>query len=96
MAQLDAVALVVAPQRQQHVGHHHHQGGALGQLLVKAEQHAQRRNGDQPAADAEQPTQGAERGPQHDIHHPLDHQRLIRLLSENEGMLASHGWRGNA
>ncbi|MNF09088.1 hypothetical protein D3C80_2096610 [compost metagenome] len=57
MTQLDAVALVIAPQRQQHIRHHHHQGRALGQLLIEPEQHAQGRNRDQAAADAEQATQ---------------------------------------
>ncbi|MNP09555.1 hypothetical protein D3C76_1016670 [compost metagenome] len=81
MPQLDAVALVIAPQRQQHVRHHHHQRRALGQLLVKAEQDPQRRNRDQPAANTEQATQGAQASAQHDIHQPLDHQPHVHLHS---------------
>ncbi|MNE95536.1 hypothetical protein D3C80_1936360 [compost metagenome] len=81
MAQLDAVSLVIAPQRQQHVRHHHHQRRALGQLLVQAKQHAQRRDRDQPAANAEQAAHGPQGSAQHDIQQPLDHQGLIRLYT---------------
>ncbi|MCY1543245.1 hypothetical protein D9M68_790530 [compost metagenome] len=57
MAQVDAIALVIAPQRQQDIRHHHHQGGALSQLLIQTEQHAQRRNRDQAATDTKQTAQ---------------------------------------
>lgn len=39
LARIDAVALVVAPQRQHHVRYHHHQRGTLRQLLVETEDH---------------------------------------------------------
>lgn len=67
VTQIDAVALVVAPDRQHHVGHHHDQGGALSQLLIQTEQHAQHRNGDQAAADTEQPTHGSQSSAQDKI-----------------------------
>lgn len=54
MAQFDAIALVIAPQREHHVGHHHDQRRTLGQLLVEAEPDAQHRNGNQAATDPEQ------------------------------------------
>lgn len=54
MAQFNAIALVIAPQREHHVGHHHDQRRTLGQLLVEAEPDAQHRNGNQAATDPEQ------------------------------------------
>ncbi len=84
MAQLDAVTLVITPQRQQHIGHYHHQRRALRQLLVQAKQHAQRRNRDQPTANAEQATHGPQGCAQHDIQQPFDHQGLIRLYTQCE------------
>ena len=69
MAQFNPVALVIAPQRQHHIGHHHHQCSALGNLLIQAEQHPQHGNRDQAAADSEQTTHSAQGRAQQQIHH---------------------------
>ncbi|MNN63409.1 hypothetical protein D3C81_1787850 [compost metagenome] len=63
MTQFDTIALVIAPQRQHDIRHHHHQRGTLCQLLVQTEQHSEHRNGDQATANSEQATHGAECGP---------------------------------
>ncbi|MOA46233.1 hypothetical protein D3C78_1687220 [compost metagenome] len=62
---------MVAPQRQQHVGHHHYQRRTLGQLLIQTEQQTQHRDGNQPAANAEQSAQGAQQQPQSHIEEKL-------------------------
>ena len=69
MTQLDAVTLVIAPQGEHHVRHDHDQSGALGNLLIQPEQHAEYRDSNQPAADAKQPTHGAQRRTQCQVHH---------------------------
>jgi hypothetical protein len=73
MTKIDGGALVVAPGSHQYVGHHHHQGSALGQLLVHAEHQRQDRDGDQAAADAENAPQGAHGNPERQVLHYLDH-----------------------
>jgi len=60
VAPIDAIALVITPDGEQHVGHHHHQCRTLRQLLIQPEQHAQYRDRDQPAADAEQSAERAQ------------------------------------
>src|SRR5690606_3786527 len=93
ITQIDAVALVVAPDRQQHVGHYHHQCGALRHLLIKAEEDAQRGNGAQPATDAEQP---ADRAEQHTENHIEEEIEELHGASENSAaMLATPLWSGN-
>ena len=69
MAQLDAITLVITPQGEHYIGYHHDQRGALGYLLVQAEQHAEHRNGYQPATNAKQPTHGAQSRTQYQVHH---------------------------
>lgn len=64
MSQVDTIALMITPDRQHHVRHHHHQRSPLSKLLIQAENDAQHRNGDQPAADAEQTTQRPQAQPQ--------------------------------
>ena len=46
--------LVIPPETDQHIGRNHYQGGALRKVLVHSVQVAEHRNGDQPAANAEQ------------------------------------------
>ena len=60
VAPIDAIALVITPDGEQHVGHHHHQCRTLRQLLIQPEQHTQYRDRDQPAADAEQSAKRAQ------------------------------------
>ena len=60
MPPVDTVALVITPQRQKHIRHHHHQRRTLSQLLIQAKQHAERRNGDQPTANPKQTAKSAE------------------------------------
>lgn len=67
MPQFDAIALVIAPQRQHHVRHHHDQRRALGNLLIEAEPHTEQRNGDQTATDTENATKGAKRGAEQQV-----------------------------
>lgn len=77
MTQLDAIALMIAPQRQHHVGHHHHQRRALGDLLIEAKPHAQQRDGDQTTADAEDPAQCAKGGAKQQVQQKLDHSDFL-------------------
>ena len=69
MTQVNRVALVISPQGQYHIGHHHHQRGALGDLLVQPEKHTQYRNCDQPAANPEQTTHRAQGHAQDQVQH---------------------------
>jgi len=68
VAQFNAITLVITPQREHHVGHHHHQRGALGDLLIEAEQHAEHRDGNQPAANAEQAAHRAQCRAHNQVH----------------------------
>lgn len=56
VAEVDAVALVIAPDSQEHIGHDHNQSCALRHLLIQPEEHANDRNGDEAPADAKQPS----------------------------------------
>ncbi|MNZ74353.1 hypothetical protein D3C78_928000 [compost metagenome] len=85
---------MIAPQRQHHVRHHHHQRGALGNLLIEPEQHAQQRNGDQAAADAKQTAERAQRSAEHQIHQELNHS--IFPVAVRPLILRSCFWHGNA
>ena len=92
LARIDAVALVVAPQRQHHVRYHHHQRGTLRQLLVETEDHPQRRDRQQAAAYPEQTAQATEHHPQQEIEKYIQHVSP----SFDASMLGKRGWMGNA
>ena len=64
------IALVITPQGEHHIRHHHHQRSALGQLLIQAEQHTQRRDRDQPATDPEQAAERTECSTEQEIQQP--------------------------
>ncbi|MNC24155.1 hypothetical protein D3C75_722000 [compost metagenome] len=68
---------MVAPQRQHHVRHDHHQCRALGNLLIEPEQHAQQRNGNQATADSEQTAKRAQYGTEYQVHQKLNHGQFL-------------------
>ncbi len=90
MSQVDTIALVIAPDRQHHVRHHHHQRSPLSKLLIQAENDAQHRNGDQATTDAEQTAQGSQTQAQQQIQQQVEqiHDTSRQWAHVNQSRLA--------